>query len=83
MINKLRLFLFSFLQLDSLLIQISLLKKENEELKAKVDEHDKAVASIAVLQVKVIKDLLTLSNIQSSNMKFKFHGKKVDDDMLN
>ena len=83
MMTKLRILLFKFFRIDEILIEVVRLKKENDDLKMKVDEHERAIASMAILQVRMIKDLLMISNLQASNSKLKFSIKKVDDDMLN
>ena len=65
--------------------EILLLKSENEQLKATLKEHEQGIAYIAVLQSRILKDMLYL--VQKVNAPEKkqdlLRVKKSSDDLIN
>ena len=65
--------------------EILLLKSENEQLKATLKEHEQGIAYVAVLQSRILKDMLYL--VQKANTSEKKQSllrvKKPSDDLIN
>ena len=75
----------SILGLDVLQDEIEKLKIENESLKSTLKEHEQGIAYVAVLQTRMLKDVLYLVQVINSSTKQKsFVGtKKANDDLIN
>jgi hypothetical protein len=75
----------SILGLDVLQEEIEKLKIENESLKSTLKEHEQGIAYVAVLQTRMLKDVLYLVQVINSSTKQKsFVGtKKANDDLIN
>jgi len=65
--------------------EILLLKSENDQLKAELKEHEQGIAYVAVLQSRILKDMLYL--VQKVNTPEKKQSlsrlKKTSDDLIN
>ena len=65
--------------------EILLLKSENEQLKATLKEHEQGIANVAVLQSRILKDMIYL--VQKANTSEKKQSllrvKKPSDDLIN
>ena len=73
------------LGITSLQDEILSLKSENEQLKATLKEHEQGIAYVAVLQSRILKDMLYL--VQKVNTPEKKQNmlrvKKSSDDLIN
>lgn len=60
------------------------LRRENLELKSLLNEHEQGIAYIAVIQSRMLKDMLQLvSSFNSTNEKKALRSKKPNDDFIN
>lgn len=76
--------LHKLLGIDKMRKEIDNLKQENEQLKALFNDHDKAIAYIAVVHAKAFSEIMasfrTLATPQSKRFVVQ---KKSDDDLIN
>jgi hypothetical protein len=65
-------------------VEINELRVENEKLLALFNEHDKAIAYMAVIQSQSLKDIMSYFRLlTSSNRSAASAHKKSDDDLIN